>query len=573
MSKHVVLICALVGSGLVALGCAGSGTETPSGDGAPPVTDGGEKDGKADSKRLRVGKNRIERKSGRPEKQPTGALMEKSRKKEEFLVKLAPGVKELQVGDKVRTGKSDLDGAFGELNLKGANKIHEGGGARKRDVAETLGLSRTIRIRSAKDPEEVIRRLEAHPDVEWVEPVSEVKGAAVPNDPYFKYQWHLQALNATKAWEITQGEGVVVAVIDTGVSVKEDGFFKLLKGKDFVDGDSDPQDENGHGTHVAGTIGQASNNGVGVAGVAPKVSILPVRVLDANGSGDNTAVAQGIIWAVDNGANIINLSLGSPMNSETVADAVAYAYENDVTVVAATGNDGFTDFIGYPAALETTIAVGATDVKNVVTFYSNQGRQIDLVAPGGDTTADQNGDGQQDGVLQETRLNGEWAYHWLQGTSMATPHVAGVAALVYANGVRDPDALREVLTSTASDLGDKGWDTVYGHGLVNPVAALGQRAPREARNGKNPQGGGDKLVISRTRVKKAGNTRAVIGWMTSEPARTMVRGSNGFERKDDTMTKVHQVAVQGKPGSTVEFTIGSATSKENKARDTITVTF
>lgn len=568
MSKHQLLISVVLVTAIVGLGCSGAGSDKDTPTGRETTHEPG-KHGKADGKKLRTAESGIKRTGGKADKMPTGATMERTRKKDEYLVKLAPGVTDLQLGSKVKSNNERLDTAFGQLALKDASKVHDGQ-PRRRDVAENLGLGRTIRIRTAKSPEEVMRKLEANPDVEWVEAVSEVKNLSAPNDPYYQYQWHLQNLHVAEAWEKTQGEGVVVAVVDTGVSENEDGFFKLLPGKDFVDGDNRPDDENGHGSHVAGSIGQKSNNGIGCAGVAPKVSILPVRVLDANGAGDNTGVARGIIWAVDNGANIINLSLGSPMNSETVADAVAYAYENDVTVIAATGNDGFTDFIGFPAALDTTIAVGAVDLKNNVAFYSNQGKQIDLVAPGGDTTADLNNDGQTDGILQETRMGGVWAYHFLQGTSMATPHVAGVAALVYANGVHDPDAIREVLTGSASDLGAKGWDPVYGYGLVNPVAALGmKRTPRNAGGG----GGGDKLTITRTRVKKTGETRAVIGWLTNEPAKTLVKGENGFERRDATLTKVHQVAVQGKAGQTVKFTIGSATGKDEKVRDEVSVSF
>jgi subtilisin family serine protease len=568
MTKHRGLFCTLIATALVGLACSGAGTD-PAGDPA----------GDADTTKLRHSDRGLERKTKR-DKRPTGAATERSRKKNEYVVKLARGVDELKLENgKVLTGKSALDGAFGQLGLEESGKVYRTEAA-KREVAEMLGLGRTIRIRTKKSPEEVMKKLEAHPDVEWVEPVSELQSAGIPNDPYWKYQWHLHNLKVDKAWEITQGEGVVVAVVDTGVSANEDGYFKLLKGRDMVDNDDDATDMNGHGTHVAGTIGQASDNGIGVAGVAPKVSILPVRVLDANGSGSNTWVAEGIIWAVDHGANVINLSLGSPMNSEAVADAVAYAYENDVTVVAATGNDGFTDFIGFPAALETTIAVGSVDLKNEVTFYSNQGKEIDIVAPGGDTTGDKNGDGQQDGVLQETRLGGVWAYHFLQGTSMATPHVAGVAALLYAKGMKSPDQIRKALADSATDLGDKGWDTVYGAGMVDPVAALGEkgRSPRNADRGKGKNrggedDGGDTLVITRTRVKNTGETRAVIGWLTNEPAKTVVKGDNGFERKDDTLTKTHQVAVQGKAGTTVKFTIGSATNKEDRVREEVTVTF
>ena len=411
--------------------------------------------------------------------------------------------------------------------------------------------------------------------MEWVEPVSEVRdtgrrkgkkrnkthSASAPNDPYFEHQWHMKNLNVTEAWTVTKGRGVVVAVIDTGVSKNEDGFFELLPGQDFVDNDSDASDQNGHGTHVAGTIGQRSNNGIGVAGVAPEVSILPVRVLDANGSGSNTWVANGILWAVDHGANVINLSLGSPMNSEAVADACAYAYEQGVTVVAATGNDGFTDFIGFPAALDTTIAVGSVDLANKIAFYSNQGQQIDLVAPGGDTTTDSDGNGLSDGVLQETIMNGQWSYYALQGTSMATPHVAGVAALVYANGVHDPDAIRSILNSTAKDLGPSGRDNTFGHGLVDPVAALNKKAPTQSG-----------ALITRHKVKKLDGGRAVIGWMTSEPADTFVKGSNNFKRRSETPTKMHRVTVQGEPGESVSFTMRSRAGDRSDSQK-ITVTF
>jgi subtilisin family serine protease len=565
MNRGVLVSTVMLVSGVIALGCAGG-----MGDG-----DGGS-DG-ADREKLRVDDRGLDRKKKR-ERKPNQAKLRKNEKKDEYIVKLAPGYdpEDLRNG-KPKTGNKRLDEAFAKLDLKASSRVHERQAKHKKS-AERLGLGRTIHIRTNKPKEEVMAKLEAHEGVEWVEAVTTVESAGMPNDPYFEHQWHMKELNVTEAWKITQGEGVVVAVVDTGVSANKDGYHKLLKGYDFIDMDSDASDENGHGSHVAGTIGQATDNGEGVAGVAPKVSILPVRVLGASGSGTNEGVAQGIIWAVDNGANIINLSLGSSVNSDVVEDACAYAYDNGVTVLAATGNDGFTDYIGYPAALPTTIAVGSVDAQRKVAFYSNQGKQIELVAPGGDTGADTNGDGLQDGVLQETQLNGEWAYHFLQGTSMATPHAAGVAALVYANGVTDPDEIREVLTSSADDLGDKGWDSVYGYGMVNPVAALqatpgrGGKGGKGRKGGKRPGGDGD-LKIVKSRVQKKSEQRAVINWMTNQPAATFVRGSNGFERMIKDPSKIHKVAVTGKPGETVKFTFGSRTSKDNKVRDTVEITF
>jgi len=573
--KRGVLISSVVVSGIIALGCAGGlpggDDDADGGDGGTPI---------ADMSKVKVHDRGLERKARR-DKRPSNARLQNAEKKHEFVVKLAPGFepKDLR-GGKPKTGNKKLDAAFASLSLKSAKKVHDRHNAKNRKAAERLGLGRTIHIKTDKPKEKVLAKLEAHEAVEWVEPVTEVNSAAMPNDPYYQHQWHMQLLKVDEAWKTTQGQGVVVAVVDTGVSANEDGFHKLLKGYDFVDNDNDAADENGHGTHVAGTIAQATNNGKGVAGVAPKASILPVRVLDAGGSGSNTWVANGIIWAVDNGANVINLSLGSPSNSDVVEDACAYAYENGVTVLAATGNDGFTDYIGYPAALPTTIAVGSIDAQKEVAFYSNQGKQIDLVAPGGDTGADTNGDDIEDGVLQETRLDGEWAYHMLQGTSMATPHAAGVAALVYANGVTDPDAIRDVLTTSAVDLGKNGWDSVYGHGMVDPVAALdaeggdGGRGGkgRKGRKGKQPDGGG-KLKIVKSRVQQKSSQRAVINWMTNMPAATFVRGSNGFERKIRDPSKIHKVAVQGAKGETVKFTFGSRAAKDNKVKETVEITF
>lgn len=602
MKNHRVLFSAVIVTALVGLACAGGDTA-----GTPGTGSG--KESKADTSKLKVGASSIQRKDKR-EAGPSAESVQRSRRKDLYLVKLEKG------GDLEVNGKT-----IGRVGASEGRRVHRDE-PKNKQASESLGLGRTLRIRTSKPYDEVVAKLEADPDVLWVEAVTEVRhdgprgdgegkagkqgkggggggggaesegkagkhggggdgdgkagkhgggaraSGAAPNDPYYSYQWHLQNLNVPQAWQVTMGEGVVVAVVDTGVSENEDGFFKLLRGRDFVDNDNDPTDLNGHGSHVAGTIAQASNNGKGVAGVAPKVAILPVRVLDANGSGDNNGVAEGIIWAVDNGANIINLSLGSHEESETVSDAVAYAYENNVTVVAATGNDGFTDFIGFPAALPTAIAVGSVDVKNHVAFYSNQGKQIDIVAPGGDTTVDLNGDGLQDGVLQETRLDGVWSYHFLQGTSMATPHVAGVAALVYANGVRDPDKILHVLTRSAEDLGDRGWDSTFGHGLVNPVAAL-KESPRGAGEGG---GGGGDLVISKARGRATSQSRGVISWTTNEPSNSVVRGPGGFERKDDSMSRTHQVSVTGKPGQKLEFQIASS-SRDGKARDTVTVQF
>ena len=302
----------------------------------------------------------------------------------------------------------------------------------------------------------------------------------VPNDPYYKHQWHLDQIQMPRAWVRQRGQGTVVAIIDTGVSYRDDGRFRrapdladtvLVEGWDFVDGDAYPDDEHGHGTHVAGTVAQSTNNTVGVAGVAPGASIMPIRVLDKNGSGGWGAIAASIRWAADHGAHVINMSLGGGMPSNTVARAIQYAHDKGVTVIAAAGNASRAR-VEYPAAHAHVIAVGAVRYDETLSFYSSYGRGLDLVAPGGDLRVDQNGDGLPDGVLQNTMLRGDPSRHdyvaW-QGTSMATPHAAGVAALVHAAGVRDPDTIERILTESAKDKRDR---RKYGAGLVQANDAL-----------------------------------------------------------------------------------------------------
>ena len=541
MGRYLTALMALAGA--LALGCSGAGDGGD--DLEPPI----------------MAPSKI--KKGKRTKKPTETARNKRIRKDEYVLKLrsgAPVPKFLE--GKVKVDGGAMDSAFSKIKMENAAKVH-GFEPKNKQLAAYLGFDRTLRFKSRAPQQEVINRLQKHKDIEWVEPVTVVRNTSMPNDPYYSYQWHMQMLDVTTAWETTQGEGVIVAVIDSGVSEGDDGFFKLLTGKDFVDNDTKPTDLNGHGTHVAGTIAQASDNKKGVVGVAPKATILPVRVLDANGSGSNTWVASGIIWATDNGANIINMSLGGPTSSEVVADACQYAYEQGVTVIAATGNDGFTDFIGYPAAYSTTIAVGSVDPKKGVAFYSNQGKELDLVAPGGDTSVDHNGDGMGDGVVQQTLQDGQWNMAFMQGTSMATPHVAGVAALIYANGITEPDEIREALNSTADDLGKKGWDSAYGHGLVNPVAALEFKG-----NGKVA----GKLEILNPKIRALSASRAVVTWQTTKPGTSMLKGSDGFKEK--TMHKVtrHKVTVSGTKGKKVTYTFGTLAG-DKRASAKLTHTF
>jgi len=479
----------------------------------------------------------------------------------EFVLKLREGV-EFAIDDgRMLAENADLHRTLERLAANQVRPLNRKE-PRYANPRRALGLERTLRFSSGRGLNEVVAELEAFSGVEWVEPVSRVRALGIPNDPYFVYQWNLSTLGLPSAWDITEGEGVVVAVVDTGVTAFTDGFLNLLDGFDFVDNDTDAADENGHGTHVSGTIAQSANNGIGVAGVAPQASILPVRVLDGSGLGLSSDLAEGIIWAVDGGAQVINLSLGSSVGSQVVSDAVLYAWENEVVVVAATGNDSSTNFIGFPAAFESVIAVGATDVNRAVTPYSNQGPEIDLVAPGGDVAVDLDGDGLSDGITQETERDGDVRYWVLQGTSVAAPHVAGIAALLISKGTRGPEAVREALVSTANDLGNPGFDHAYGNGIPDPVAALAYSpdAPTLA------------LEIYDVVTEPVGSGRARIRWYTSQPADTLVETDAGVFVQMDAPVRAHSAILRGRVGSTVLATLRSTTG-QTAVEEVIEITF
>lgn len=279
------------------------------------------------------------------------------------------------------------------------------------------------------------------------------------------------------AWNLTTGKGTVVAVVDTGVSIGTDlESTTFANGYDFVNDDSEPNDNHGHGTHVTGTIAQSTNNEVGVAGIAYNATVMPIKALSSEGKGELGDIVDGIRYAVDNGADIINMSFGTNETAKALKDAVQYAYNNNVTCVAAAGNSN-KEPIAYPAAYdEFVIAVGATQYDKTIAPYSNYGSSIDVVAPGGNVDVDQNNDGNPDGIAQQsfTRSNGEkeWGYYLSEGTSSACPHVAGVAALLHSIGASSPDVIRDSLQSTATDLGEAGKDKYYGYGLINAAEAL-----------------------------------------------------------------------------------------------------
>ncbi|NJO41802.1 MAG: peptidase S8 [Cyanobacteria bacterium CRU_2_1] len=290
---------------------------------------------------------------------------------------------------------------------------------------------------------------------------------AVPNDPGYVKQWNLKSISVETAWDQTKGIGVTVAVIDTGVSQVPDlKKTKFVAGYDFVNDKKDASDDNGHGTHVAGTIAQSTNNNYGVAGIAYEASLMPLKVLSASGGGTIVDIAEAIRFAADKGADVINMSLGGGGDTAILREAIDYAHSKGVVIVAAAGNAN-TNAASYPARYPTVIAVSATDSSGLKAPYSNFGAGVDISAPGGSKV---NGDA--GGILQET-IDPESgsAFASFQGTSMAAPHVAGVAALIKSVGVKDPDAVAEILKRSAHAIPD---DTLnhFGAGLLNAGEAV-----------------------------------------------------------------------------------------------------
>ncbi len=346
----------------------------------------------------------------------------------------------------------------------------------KLDIANAIATKLT---------ESAIKALKNNKNVAYVEDDIEFRavGQTLP--------WGVNRIDADQVWGGTSGytgSGIQVAVVDTGIDTEHpDLQDNYLGGYDFVNDDSDPSDDNGHGTHVAGTIA-AVDNTVGVIGVAPEAGLYALKVLNNRGSGFLSDIAAGIQWAMlgpdgteDTGdeAEVVSLSLGASSGTTTLQTAVDNAYAAGLLVVAAAGNAGSTSIL-YPAKYGSVIAVSATDISDNLASFSNYGNEIEIAAPGVNIystmpTYD---------VYLTTSGPPKWRYSkeydYMSGTSMACPHVSGVAALVYEAGPSDDsgvnglaDEVRKILQDNAEDLGDSGWDSEFGHGLVDAEASVG----------------------------------------------------------------------------------------------------
>ncbi len=297
-------------------------------------------------------------------------------------------------------------------------------------------------------------------DVVAVSPTEPVSLVAA-DDPLRPTQWAFDDASYEAAWDCGTGAGVTVAVLDTGVDTTHPEFAgRVTAGPRFVGSAiADPtggrDDAHGHGTHVAGTVAAAANNGQGVAGVAPGASLLSVQVLDESGSGLSSGIAAGITWSVQRGADVINLSLGGPSTMPDVAAAIEHARSNGVVVVAAAGNDGSSSTVSYPARHGQVVAVGAHEIGRTHSAFSNRGPELDVSAPGSS--------------IRSTQPGGTYSYK--SGTSMAAPHVAGVAALMLDAGIA-PEDVPALIVGTADDAGAPGFDIAFGWGVLDPRQAV-----------------------------------------------------------------------------------------------------
>ena len=304
-------------------------------------------------------------------------------------------------------------------------------------------------------------------DTEMNTPVS--IDASTYNDSLRSQQWALTALKAESVQKSAKGSGVTVAVIDTGVKASHTDLATVLSGTDFVAPDSNANDENGHGTHVAGIIAATYNNKKGIAGMAPKAKILPVRVLDKNGNGTSANVAKGVLYAVSKGAKVINLSLGTTANSPALQAAVAEAISKNVLVVAAAGNRGCTATgspTEYPAAMPGVVGVGAVDKSLKKASFSSCGSWVDVSAPGASVISTTIRSSIGLGCSASTD------YCTLNGTSFATPHVAAAAALAIEKRGWSQATIASKLETSSTDLSTVGKDTNTGAGFLNPTKLL-----------------------------------------------------------------------------------------------------
>lgn len=342
-----------------------------------------------------------------------------------------------------------------------------------------------------KDVRRAVKLYKKHPLVQYAHPNYYRSLSATPNDPLFRYQWGLEKISTPSAWNTTVGSNrVVVAILDTGIQHNHpDLAAKLMQGYNFVANNRRWNDDNGHGTHVAGIVGAITNNSIGVAGTSPLCRLLPVKTHNAQGLATIDAIVRGIVYAANRGAHVINMSFGGYSYAQAEADACRYAWNRGSVLVAAAGNES-TNRYTYPSAFSTVIGVAATSQSDARASFSNYGRWVNLAAPGVN--------------ILSTYINS--TYRYMYGTSQATPFVAGVCALLAAQGRTKLGIVRS-LQGTADRIAGTG--TLWIYGRINAHRAV--RSPVTAQTGKvmRPQAGFDPRNARqiRARVKIALSSR------------------------------------------------------------------
>jgi thermitase len=324
-------------------------------------------------------------------------------------------------------------------------------------------LDSTIVFRSNElSASELIQYFNSRPDVIYAEPnyIYLQNQIDFPNDQLYReqYQWNLPVIQTEAGWDVTRGdEKIIIAVVDTGVDLNHpDLRNRLTKGYNVLEDNDYPDDDNGHGTHVAGIIASETNNREGVAGMTWYNKIMPIKAMGAEGYGTTFDIARGIIWAVDNGADVINLSLGNYQPSSFMEEAVKYAYKRNAVIISAAGNDNSSQ-PSFPAAYPEVLGVSAVSYTGLRAPFSNYGDYIDVSAPGVQ--------------IPSTYFNQQYAA--LSGTSMASPHVAGLAGLILsANPELTNQEVMDIIKNTAYDLGAPGKDIDFGSGLIDVKKAL-----------------------------------------------------------------------------------------------------
>jgi subtilisin family serine protease len=352
----------------------------------------------------------------------------------QILVKPKTGVSETQLGQLVAGYRGHVANVLTQLNV------------------------RVIQLpENAAD--QAVAALSNNPQIEFAERDFIAQAVLTPNDTYYAgYQWHLPKISAPQAWDISTGKtNPIIAVVDTGVyAAHPDLAGKILNGYNYVNNTANTADDYGHGTEVSGTAAAYGNNSVGVAGVTFANYILPVKVLDSTGSGTYSAIANGITYAADHGARVINMSLGGTSSSSTLQSAINYAWNKNCVLIAAAGNGG-NNVLNYPAACQNVVAVSATDQNDALAYFSSYGSDVALAAPGVS--------------IATTTMDG--GYGSVSGTSFSSPIVSGVVALMASvNPQLSNTQLVNMVKTNVDDLGAAGYDQYFGYGRVNAYKAL-----------------------------------------------------------------------------------------------------